>query len=211
MVGIRLGSVVMLMVLLAVPSASAQSEGKFAVGAQLSTRAPAGPDASGHVGVSLLWRFGQSKTGWGWHYGLNWFETDLDRSIGGTNTEFGELHVRPIMGGYGYTRVVGRTALTAKVMGGYAFSAMDLAPSATDAYHDRLGARSITVDAANTVVVIPEVSAWYDINKKMGLRVSTGYVVARPNVTVTSSAGEDKRRVRADMVTFRVGMVYSIF
>ena len=30
------------------------------------------------------------------------------------------------MGGYGYTRVFGRTAVTGKLMGGYAFSSMKL-------------------------------------------------------------------------------------
>lgn len=211
MIRVRLGSLVLLMALWASSSALAQTEGKFAVGAQLSTRTATGPDANGHIGVSLLWRFGHSKTGWGWHYGLNWFSTELDRSIGGSDTELGTLKVRPILGGYGYTRVVGRTAITGKVMGGYAFSSMKLSPSATDAYHDRIGARSVTVDASNTFVVIPEVSAWYDINQKVGLKVSTGYIVARPNVTVTSTAGEDKRRVRADMFTFKVGLVYSVF
>jgi hypothetical protein len=61
------------------------------------------------------------------------------------------------------------------------------------------------------MVVIPEVSAWYNVNEKIGLKVSSGYVVARPNVTVSSTAGLDKRRVRADNVTFKVGLVYSIF
>jgi hypothetical protein len=208
---VRVGSLVLLSVLGASSSALAQTEGKFAVGAQLSTRTATGTDTSGTIGVSLLWRIGQAKSGWGWQYGLNWFSTDVDRSIGGSNTELGELKVRPILGGYGYTHVVGRTAITGKVMGGYAFASMRLTPAATDAYHDRVGARSVTADASNTIVVMPEVSAWYDINSKMGLRVSTGYIVARPNITVRSTAGEDKRRVHADMVTFRVGMVYSIF
>ena len=40
-------------------------EGKFAFGAQLSTRTAMGPENGGHLGVSFSWRFGQSKTGWG--------------------------------------------------------------------------------------------------------------------------------------------------
>jgi hypothetical protein len=196
----------------AVPSrAWAQSEGKFALGANLAARAASGEHADGYVGVGLLWRFGHGKTGWGWHYGLSWFSTHLDRSIGEVSTEFGELHVRPILGGYGYTQVLGRTAITAKVMGGYAFSSISLNPAATDAFRDRLGARSVSLDAANTFVVKPEISAWYDINKKLGLNVSGGYIVARPHVTVTSSLGEDRRSIRADMFMFKVGMVYSIF
>ena len=38
-----------------------------------------------------------SKNGWGWRYGLSWFSTDIDRSIGGSNTELGQLRVRPFM------------------------------------------------------------------------------------------------------------------
>jgi hypothetical protein len=207
----RLGWLVPVMALWASSSALAQSEGKFAVGAQLSTRTAMGPESAGHAGISLLWRFGESKTGWGWHYGLNWFNTDLSRSIGGVDTEFGHLKVRPITGGYGYTRVIGRTALTAKVLSGYAFSSMKLSPAATDAYHNRIGGQAVTVKASNAVVLIPELTAWYNVNKKVGIRISSGYVIARPTVTVSSTAGVDRRRVRADNVTFKVGMVYSIF
>jgi hypothetical protein len=192
-------------------SAHAQSEGKFALGAQLSTRTAVGPDHSGHLGVGFLWRIGQSRTGWGWHYGLNWFGTDLSRTIAGPNTEFGKLRVRPIMGGYGYTRVFGRTAVIGKLMGGYAFSSMKLSEEAMDAYRTRIGAQAVTVKASNAFVVIPEMNVWYTVNKKIGIRVSSGYVVARPDVTVTSTAGVDKRRVKADNVNFKIGMVYSIF
>ena len=52
---------------------------------------------------------------------------------------------------------------------------------------------------------------WYDMNQKVGLHVSTGYMIARPHVTVTSTAGEDKRPVRADMIGLKVGLAYSIF
>jgi hypothetical protein len=196
----------------AIPSRGwAQSEGQFAVGGSLSARAAMGEHTDGHLGPGLLWRFGHAKTGWGWQYGLNWFSTHVDEAIGDVSTEFGELKVRPVMGGYGYTQVVGRTAITAKVIGGYAFSSISLNPGATDAFRDRLGARSVSIDAANTFVVKPEISAWYDINKKVGLNVSGGYMVARPHVTVKSSLGEDRRSVRADMFMFKVGVVYSIF
>ena len=207
----RLHWLVLVMALWPSSSALAQSEGKFALGAQLSTRTALGPESGGHVGVSFLWRFGQSKTGWGWHYGLNWFGTDMKRTVGGPNTDFGTLRVRPITGGYGYTRVFGRTAVTGKLMGGYAFSSMKLSQEAMDAYQNRLGAQAITVRASNAYVVIPEVNVWYTVNKKIGIRVSSGYVFARPDIIVTSTAGVDKRRVRADNVTFKVGMVYSIY
>lgn len=207
----RTALVVFLAALTAPTAGWAQSAGRFAVGGELSTRTPTNKDVDGHVGLGLTWRIGHSKTGWGWHWGLSWFETHVEQPIGGITTDFGDLHIRPIMAGYGYTHVIGRTAITAKAIGGYAFTSMSLASEAGDAYRDRLGAQSVTVDASNTIAVKPEISAWYDINEKFGLNVSSGYIVARPHVTVTSTLGEDRRSVRADMFTFKVGLVYSIF
>jgi hypothetical protein len=82
---------------------------------------------------------------------------------------------------------------------------------ANDAYRDRLGARTITADASNTLVLKPEVSVWRDLSEKIGVRASVGYLIARPHIAVRSTLGEDKRRVNADMLMFKVGMVYSIF
>jgi hypothetical protein len=207
---VRLGSFV-LMAMCASSAALAQTGGKLAVGAHVSKRASTGPDAHGNLGIGLLWRLGHSKTGFGWDWGLNWVSVDVDRDIGGTSTDFGQLKLRPIMGGYGYTHVFGRTSISAKAFAGYAFTSMNMSPPASDAYYDRLGARSITADASNTLVLKPEVSMWRDLSEKIGVRASIGYLVARPHIAVRSTLGEDKRRVTADMLMFKVGMVYSIF
>jgi hypothetical protein len=207
----RLGSLVLLMTFYGAPAAFAQTTGKFALGAHVSKRASTGPDAHGNLGIGLLWRIGHSKTGFGWDWGLNWISVDVDRSIGGTDTDFGELKIRPIMGGYGYTHVIGRTSISAKAFAGYAFTSMTMSPPASDAYRDRLGARSITADPSNTLVVKPEVSMWQDLSEKIGLKATVAYLVARPHIAVRSTIGEDKRRIKADMLMFKVGMVYSIF
>jgi hypothetical protein len=192
-------------------SAFAQSEGTFALGGNFALRLPADRDAvDGRQGVGLLWRFGHGKTGWGWHWGLSWYSADVDGPVG-LGTEIGELHVRPVMAGYGYTRVMRRTTVTADLIAGYALTTMSLTPEAENAYRDRLGARSVTVDASNTLTAKPEVSVWYDLGKKVGLNVSAGYMIARPTVTVRSSLGVDERRVRADMFMVQIGAVYSIF
>jgi hypothetical protein len=191
--------------------ASAQSEGSFAVGGGVTTRMAGDRDVHGHINPSLLWRFGQGKPGWGFHWGLNWFATDLERSIGGDSVELGELKVRPFMAGYGYTYKVGRASIIATALAGYAFGSIKMTPVAVDAYRDRLGARTISAESSNTFTAKPEIGVWYDINKKFGLNVSIGYVIARPHVTVHSSLGEDRRDVRADQFILKAGIVYSIF
>jgi hypothetical protein len=62
---------------------------------------------------------------------------------------------------------------------------MSLASSAADAYRNLLGARAVDTDCGWPLVLRPELSMWYDVNDKVGLHVSTGYMIARPHVTVT--------------------------
>ena len=52
---------------------------------------------------------------------------------------------------------------------------------------------------------------WYDLTKKVGLHGSVGYIVARPDVTVRSSLGEDRRGIRADQFMVKIGLAYSVF
>jgi hypothetical protein len=189
----------------------AQSEGKFALGGAFSVRLPADRDAvDGRQTGGLLWRFGHGHTGWGWHWGLNWYSADVDGRPT-IDTEIGELHVRPVMVGYGYTHVVRRTNVSAVVIGGYALTTMTLRPQAANAYRDRFGARDVSVDPSSTFTVRPEVNVWRDLSKKIGLNVSAGYIVARPNVTIHSTLGDEVRHLRADMFTVKIGAVYSIF
>jgi len=195
--------------------AHAQIESRFAIGAELTVAATAhAPDQDrGHSSVfpELLWRFGDIQPGFGPHWGLNWYSLDIDRPVGGTATDLGELHIRPIMAGYGYTWLRDRHAISANLLGGYAFGSMKLSSTAADAYQARMGLQATNADASNTLVFRPEVDYWYDINKLLGLNVNVGYMVARPDVTITTSAGVDTRTARADQFQLRVGLVYSIF
>ncbi len=201
------------LLLLGVPGAlSAQTDGTFALGLDASSRIATNEGTTGRSGVGLFWRFGHGSNGWGWRYGLSWYNTDLREPIGdGAPAEFGTLRVRPILVGYGYGHRFGRVALNARVMGGYAFNSFKLLPTFDDAYRTRLGATTVTTDASNSLVLRPDISTWIDLGRKIGLNASVGYMVARPSVTVSSSLGSDRRQINADVLTLRIGAVYSIF
>src|SRR5207249_2215642 len=87
-------------------AATAQTNNRFAIGAELTVRtsdhASQEDAARGQFGPGLLWRFGNGRPGWGFHWGLNWYAVDIDRPIDGLMTELGELRLRPLMAGYGY-------------------------------------------------------------------------------------------------------------
>lgn len=195
--------------------ARAQTESRLALGANFlvaaSDHASTQDRAHAVFTVEPLWRFGDFEPGWGPHFGLDWYAVDIERPVGGTATTLGQVHIRPIMGGYGYTWMRGSNTLSANVLAGYAFSSMSRDDGLEAAYQARTGAAVRDVDASNTFVVRPEIDLWHDINRLFGLNVNIGYIVARPDVTITTTTGVDKRTARTDQFQVRVGLVYSIF
>jgi hypothetical protein len=193
----------------------AQIDSRFAAGVDFLIAATDHASTEDHAHSQFLpepvFRFGRTDPGWGARMGLNWYAVDVDRPVGGATTTLGELHIRPIMAGYGYTWARGKNAVSASLLGGYAFDSMNMSDGAPAAYQSRLGVQATDVDASNTFVVRPEIDFWHDINKLFGLNINVGYMIARPDVTVTTSAGIDRRTARADQFQIRVGVVYSIF
>jgi hypothetical protein len=214
-----LAACVLSVLILPVARAHAQDEStiknRFAIGGEFkvktSDRASQEDYARGQLGPGLLWRFGNAKPGWGFHWGLNWYAVKLERPIGGSVTELGELHIRPIMAGYGYTKVIRRYSITAAVLGGYAFGKMTISDPAAAAYRRTLGVASAEANATNSVVFKPEIGVWYDLTKKVFVNVNAGYMMARPDVSIVTSAGADMRKARADQFMIKAGVVYSIF
>ena len=196
----------------AVPVA-AQSTGRMAVGAAIGTRiAPSSTVGGDRFGVGLTWRLGANQEGFGWEGGLGWFSSSVGHSFGDTPAfDLGKLRIRPLMVGYGYTHLIGPIAVKGSIQGGYAFMSFDVAPSAEDVYRDRLGARSLTADVSNPFVVAPQIRISHNLSRKIGVNVTTGYMIARPTLTVSTTLGEEHQRLRADMFTLKVGVVYSVF
>src|SRR3954465_4474963 len=91
------------LVLGAASSADAQEKNSLAVGGGFTFRGASDETAHGDPSVGLRMRFGHSDPGWGWQFGLGWYSTNFDREIGGRSIETGELKLRPIVAGYGYT------------------------------------------------------------------------------------------------------------
>jgi hypothetical protein len=165
---------------------------------------------SDHTGVGLAWRIGTSTTGWHPSIGFNWFETTLSTKVGGRMTTLGNLHVRPLMAGYGYTRKRGPLAVEVKAMVGYAFDSLSLDDSLRNAYLQASGSW-VSGNVANGFVAKPEVNLWYDVAPRIGINVAAGYLWTRPDVTLHTATGATSQRFSADMVVLSVGVVYGIF
>jgi hypothetical protein len=188
--------------------ASAQSDSRLAVGLDVSTKASTG-GLRGTTSVGPLFRVGHGSEGWQGTFGLNWYSEELDRPVGGQIVNLGELHIRPITGGYGYSRGFGRVLVVADVLAGFAFTSFSLTRDAANAYRAAFGAAPDT-HISSAFVVTPETSAWIDLSPRFGLRLGVGYTIARPTLELSGPVNE-RIRLHADAFTVRVGAVYSIF
>jgi hypothetical protein len=193
-------------------AADAQENNRFAIGVSYSHRLANDESARGHRGVGIKWRLGHSKTGWDKEFGLGWFSTDVDRKIGGRSVSFGELKIRPIVAGYGYTHSISpKWHVKGDVVGGVAFASLGLSDEADTAFR-ALDAGGASARVNRVIPVVrPEVSTWYDVHRKLGVGVSAGYTFARPNVTITSAGSRFSERLRADTFSVSAGIVYRIF
>jgi len=208
----RIVCTVLLALTLCAAEARAQIDNRLAVGMSVTTRLASSSSAAGSSDVGFELRLGHERQGWVPQVSFfNWFDTDVQQTIAGRSSELGQLRMRPIMAGYGYTWTRGRIALTADVVGGLAINSFDLNSAAATEYQARLGATNLRTSASNTFAVKPEVQVWYDFSDRIGLKLNGGYLVARPSVTITSTLGEDTRPVHADTFLITFGVVYSLF
>jgi len=207
-----LSSALFLVVVLARPdSAAGQTDNRFAIGGSVTIRTASSSTTGGSADGSFEIRLGHERQGWVPQLSLfSWFDTDV-RSGSSQSPELGELRVRPLLAGYGYTWARGRTTITADIVGGFAINSFGLNATAEADYHSRLGAGNLRTSASNTFAVKPEVQVWRDLNDRIGLKINGGYLITRPSVTVTGASGEETRAVHADTFLVTIGFVYSLF
>jgi hypothetical protein len=195
-----------------IDKATAQTESRLAIGGSITVSAATSAEAGGGANFGFEWRLGHAVPGWGWQNSIfSWSDTGVEGSIGPSTVDLGNLRVRPIMVGYGYTWVRGRTAITADLVGGYSFNSFKMDTAAVQEYSRRRGAFGVEAEGTNAFALKPEVQVWYDINSRFGLKLNGGYLIERPSVVITSSLGEDVRPVRADTFIITAGLVYSLF
>ena len=190
---------------------AAQTDNALAIGGQITIRDPTTSRVHGSADVGVLLRLGHGGTGWGWKWAFNWFSTDIDERIGPRLIELGELSVKPFMAGYGYRYAIDSVSVELNAVAGYALTSMSLTAAAVDAYHDVLGAHSVSADAANTFVARPEVGVWFDLTRDLGVNINAGYMIARPRLTIHTSLGDESQRFRADMFSVKIGLAYRVF
>jgi hypothetical protein len=190
--------------------AVAQTDASVVFGGGIAFHHPVDDMAHDSTGFALAYRFGKPD-GWRPTFGFNWFRMEFDGFVAGERIILGELRVRPIMGGYGYTWRFGPLAATASLIGGYAFNGFDTDDQARLAYQRTLQTTLLRVSASNSLAARAEVTVWYDVSSRIGLLGAVGFVAAHPEITIVTDVGREERRLRADSLKLQIGIAYGIF
>jgi hypothetical protein len=188
---------------------------RLLVGVALDSTTMPGKQASDSLEPSIIWRwrgrFSRQDDRWAFAYRFSSFDSQISSPVGVGLLPVADVKLRPLMIGLDYKMPRGRWNWAAGMSVGWAFNSIDT----PDAYRERaaaaVGAADLWADIHNTLAWGPRVKGWYDINRKMSLMVESAYLVMRPSLDLRAAGVSSTRRLNADALVLKVGIVYGIF
>lgn len=183
------------------PIAPASERRLLAVGVTLSRFEPRDDTLAPRTSIGPLVRLG-SGSGLGATIAFNWTSADLFAD-GNNDQSLGQVRLRPVMGGVGYTWSGGQTSATVSLVAGYSFNSLRI--------DDPTPGQPVAVRVADSLAWRPGFSFWYDMSGRLAMNVFAGHLFARPTLTVLDSESVSRRTLRADTSVVRVGLAYKLF
>lgn len=159
------------------------------------------------AGKAYGFNFGLApEPGLGFTIGFGWYTGDLTFSGVSGDREVGDLRVRPVMAGVGYTWVKGRLATGVSINAGVSFNSIKL----NDQYRSFFGpGTEVRVDASNSFATRPQLRVEYAVAKKVGVFSSAGYFFTEFDNEIETPIGRFENEWDASSFNLFVGvMVY---
>ena len=144
--------------------------------------------------------------GFGPTIGFGWYTGDLTLSGISGDREVGDLRVRPLMAGVGYTWVKGKLATGVSINAGISFNSIKL----NDQYRNFFGpGTEVSIDASNSFAARPQLRFEYAVARKVGIYTSLGYFFTKFNNVIETPVGRLENEWDASSFNIFVGaMVY---
>ena len=148
------------------------------------------------------------EAGFGPTIGFGWYDADLTLSGVSGNTEVGDLRVRPLMAGVGYTWVKDRVAVGVSFNAGISFNSIRL----NDQYRTFFGpGTEVRVDASNSFAARPQLRVEYAVARKVGVYSSAGYFFTEFDNVIETPAGRFENEWDASSFNLFVGVMFYPF
>ena len=188
---------------------------RLQLGLALDATTMPGEHTSNSIGPSLVWRwrgrFSRQEDRWGLAYRFSSFDSQVSSLVGPQSLPVGDVKLRPLMVGVEYKMPRGRWTWAAGMSAGWAFNSIDTPGDYRARAFSATGSEDLWVDVHNSLVWGPRVKGWYDISRKVSLMVESSYLVTRPTLDVRAAGVSSTRRLNADALVLKAGIVYGIF
>jgi hypothetical protein len=142
------------------------------------------------------------RNGVGPTIGFSWTDLPIATSPQGT-PGLAQLRMRPIMAGAAWGRSMGRTALSASIVGGWSFN--EIRPDPTQAGPFR------AIHATDSFVWRSGVAVWHDLDDRFGVNVFVGGLFTSPRVTFAADDTLATRRLPSRTLIVSAGLAYWLF
>lgn len=170
---------------------------------------------SNRFGVGFMWRW-RSRTprpddrlAFAHRFGS--YSSSLSSRMLGQHLEIGDARFRPLMVGVDYKMPRGKWTWSAGLTGGWSVNRLNTAGSFRDRLAAVTGTADVTTDIHNSFAWSPRIKGWYDVNRRVSFMVETYYTHTRPELTIRSGGVDMSRRINADAVVMKAGLVYGIW
>ena len=204
----------------AVPSsAPAQEPGatnltRLMLGIDIKETVATGPGTANRFGVGFMWRW-RSRTArmddrLAFAYRLGSYRTLVSSPVLGENMEVGDVRLRPLMVGAEYKMPRGKWTWSVGATAGWSINKLETAGTFRDRVIGATG-NDVVTDIDNSFAWSPRVKGWYDVNRRVSFMVETSYNYSRPRLTIQSGGVDMSRRLNADALVFKAGVVYGIW
>ena len=164
------------------------------------------------VGFMWRWRSRTPRTDdrIAFAYRLGSYSTQVSGSVLGENMEIGEMRLRQLLAGAEYKMPRGKWTWAVGATAGMSLNKLDPAASFRERMINQTNADVVT-DIHNGFAFSPRVKGWYDINRRVAFMVESSYNYTRPELTIRTGAGDLSRRLNADAVILKAGIVYGVW
>jgi hypothetical protein len=188
---------------------------RLMLGVDLKETITPGADTSNKLGLGFMWRW-RSRTAsvedrWAFSYRLGSYSTRVSSPVGGESLEMGPARFRPLLVGAEYKMPRGKWTWGASLNAGWSLNKLDTSATFRDRLANAMGTGEVTTDIHNSFAFSPRFKGWYDFNRRVSFMVETYYAYNRPEVTIRSGGVDLSRRLNADAVIFKTGLVYGIW
>jgi hypothetical protein len=200
-------------------SAAAQEPGatdrtRLMLGVDFKETVATGEGTANRFGVGFMWRW-RSRTPrmddrLAFAYRFGSYRTLVSSPVLGQTMEVGDVRLRPLMAGAEYKMPRGKWTYSVGLTAGWSINQLDTAASFRDRVIGSTGTDVVT-DIHNSFAWSPRVKAWYDMNRRVSFMAESYYNYSRPRLTIQSGGMDMSRRLNADALVFKAGVVYGIW